>query len=296
MTAACAGVVLCLAAGWVIARPAIEPAYPTSFYAPAEPYAAPSVEQGARLYVENCALCHGAGGKGDGPAAAALAVRPADLTAPHLFAHSEGDLFWWISHGKANGAMPGFAGTLSPADRWDLINFIRARAAGILSRAVGPTISAEAGPAVPDFAFESEGRQLTLSHLLETGPVLIALFGEPPSAVRLAQLAASQQKFALSSLRLVAVDLDQQRAAPPEAQPPVPLVTVAPDVAATLRLFRVSADGDETDLMLDQTGNVRARWTASNGLPDIDTLRAAAVRVAQLPASPASQSHAGHGG
>ena len=50
MTAACAGVVLCLAAGWLIARPAIEPAYPTSFYAPAEPYAAPSVEQGARLY------------------------------------------------------------------------------------------------------------------------------------------------------------------------------------------------------------------------------------------------------
>ena len=50
MTAACAGVVLCLAAGWLIARPAIEPAYPTSFYAPAEPYAAHSVEQGARLY------------------------------------------------------------------------------------------------------------------------------------------------------------------------------------------------------------------------------------------------------
>jgi putative copper resistance protein D len=297
MTAAFAGVVLCLAIGWLIARPAIEPAYPTSFYAPAEPYAAHSVEQGARLYVENCALCHGAGGEGDGPAAAALAVRPADLTAPHLFAHSEGDLFWWISHGKGNGAMPGFAGTLSPADRWDLINFIRARAAGILSRAVGSKISVEAGPAVPDFAFESEGRQLTLSRLLETGPVLIALFGKPPSAARLAQLAASQQKFALSSLRLVAVDLDQHFVATrPEALPPLPLVTVAPDVAATLRLFRVGADGDETDLMLDQAGDVRARWAASNGLPDIDTLRAAAVRVAQLPASPASHSHAGHGG
>ncbi|MGA8754969.1 MAG: copper homeostasis membrane protein CopD [Stellaceae bacterium] len=296
MIAACAGVVLCLAIGWLVARPAIEPAYPTSFYAPAEPYAAPSVEQGARLYVENCALCHGAGGKGDGPAAAALAVQPADLTAPHLFAHSEGDLFWWISHGKANGAMPGFAGTLSPADRWDLINFIRARAAGILSRALGPTISAEAGPAVPDFAFETEGHQLTLSRLLETGPVLIALFRKPPSAARLAQLAASRQRLALSGLRVVAVDLDQQRAAPPEAQPALPLVTVAPDAAATLRLFRVSADGDETDLMLDQAGNVRARWTASNGLPDIDTLRSAAVRMAQLPASPPSHSHAGHGG
>ncbi len=296
MGAAWAGLALCLAAGWLVARAAIEPAYPTSFYAPAEPYAAPSVEQGARLYAENCALCHGAGGKGDGPAAAALAVRPADLTAPHLFAHSEGDLFWWISHGKNDGAMPGFAGTLSASERWDLINFVRARAAGILSRGFGPKISAEAGPAVPDFAFEAEGRQLTLSRLLETGPVLIALFDGAPPTGRLAQLAASRQTFATAGLRVVAVDLREQRTAAAEAPPPLPLVTVAPDVVATLALFRSGADGDETDLMLDQAGNVRARWNASNGVPDISSLRAAAIRVAQFPASAAPHSHAGHGG
>ena len=108
MTAAWGGFAICAALGALVARPAIEPAYPTSFYAPAEPYAAASIEHGARLYAGNCALCHGAGGKGDGPAAAALTVRPADLTEPHLFAHTEGDLFWWVSHGKANGVMPGF--------------------------------------------------------------------------------------------------------------------------------------------------------------------------------------------
>ena len=105
------GLALCLVLGWVAMRPAIMPAYPTTFFAPAEPYASPSVERGAHLYVENCALCHGAGGKGDGPAAAPLTVRPADLTAPHLFAHTDGDLFWWVSRGKGTAPCPGSPGS-----------------------------------------------------------------------------------------------------------------------------------------------------------------------------------------
>jgi mono/diheme cytochrome c family protein len=36
--------------------------------------------EGADLYKEYCAVCHGTAGKGDGPAAAALKNRPADLT------------------------------------------------------------------------------------------------------------------------------------------------------------------------------------------------------------------------
>jgi mono/diheme cytochrome c family protein len=37
------------------------------------------VAGGAELFVENCAACHGATGAGDGPAAASLDPRPADL-------------------------------------------------------------------------------------------------------------------------------------------------------------------------------------------------------------------------
>jgi copper resistance protein D len=294
MTAAWGALALCVVLGVLILRPAVEPAYPTSFYAPAQPYAAASVARGARLYAENCALCHGAGGKGDGPAAAALTVRPADLTAPHLFAHPEGDLFWWVSNGKANGVMPGFSGVLRPADRWDVINFVRVRAAGILSRRVGPRVSTTAAPALPDFAFEANGRQQTLSRVLQNGPALVVLFRDPPSAARLARLAAAQAQVAASGLRLIAVDLDPTRAAPAETPASSALVAIAPDVTATLALFRTPDDGGETDLMLDRAGEARARWTAGGavGLPDGAALIADAARVARFPA--AAENHAGH--
>lgn len=46
-------------------------------YAPIKPMPADS---GQQMYVAYCAACHGATAKGDGPAAPALKVKPADLT------------------------------------------------------------------------------------------------------------------------------------------------------------------------------------------------------------------------
>ena len=40
----------------------------------------PPTYEGRRLYVSYCQLCHGAGGKGDGPLARAMQISPADLT------------------------------------------------------------------------------------------------------------------------------------------------------------------------------------------------------------------------
>jgi mono/diheme cytochrome c family protein len=39
-----------------------------------------SAASGKEMFTTYCAVCHGTGGKGDGPAAAALKKRPADLT------------------------------------------------------------------------------------------------------------------------------------------------------------------------------------------------------------------------
>jgi putative copper export protein/mono/diheme cytochrome c family protein len=296
MAAAWAGVLISAAICFLVGRPAIAPAYPTSFLTPAQPYAAASVVKGARLYAENCALCHGVDGGGDGPAAAALPIPPTDLLAPHLFAHTPGDLFWWVSHGEGGGAMPGFAGRLSAANRWDVINFLRARAAGSLSRGLGSEISPLAAPAMPDFAFTTDARQQTLSGLEKTGPTLVVLFSSEPRPGRLAQLAAARESSAAAGLQIVAIDLAPGRV--PQAGNPAdsPLVAVSPAVAATLQLFRAPDDGGETDLMLDRAGHPRARWTAngSAGLPNAETLIAEAARIGQFPA--AAENHSGHGG
>ena len=40
----------------------------------------PEVSRGSQLFQDNCSVCHGNGGEGDGPAAAELTPEPADLT------------------------------------------------------------------------------------------------------------------------------------------------------------------------------------------------------------------------
>jgi len=40
----------------------------------------PNPKNGAQTYEQYCAVCHGKSGRGDGPAASALKVRPPDLT------------------------------------------------------------------------------------------------------------------------------------------------------------------------------------------------------------------------
>jgi mono/diheme cytochrome c family protein len=111
-------------------------AYPTSFQTSPTGFSAASIVRGEAVYAANCVACHGADGAGDGPAAAGLRIKPADLTMPHIWEHSDGEMFWWLTHGiddpEGKGlAMPGFGDTLSADDRWALIDYVRAHNAGV---------------------------------------------------------------------------------------------------------------------------------------------------------------------
>lgn len=288
LAASVAGLVLFGIIGCIVAWPGIVRAYPTSYYASTQPYSAPSVARGAPLYSENCTPCHGASGRGNGPLAASLADRPADLTEPHLFAHKVGDIFWWVSNGSDNHVMPGFAGKLTSDQRWDLINFVFARTAGILADQATSRITTASAPPLPDFAFEKNGVQSTLSQTSKSGPVLIVLYAARVPRARLEQLARSEPRLSRAGLHLIAVGLASSSRGAPLA------VDVSDDVRATLDLFRTSTDGGETELMLDRNGSVRARWTArgNGGLADTATLLSDSVLVARIPVAAAN--HAGH--
>lgn len=128
-------------------------AYPTSYYHSPTGFAAASIMHGGKIFAANCAACHGAEGHGDGPLASQLKQRPSNLTAAHLWHHSDGELFWWLSNGKqapdGTLVMPGFAPLLSGTDRWNVIDFVRANNAGSSEQATGGWVQPIVAPALP---------------------------------------------------------------------------------------------------------------------------------------------------
>ena len=83
-----------------------------------------SVAIGASLYQEDCALCHGESGRGDGPAARGMSPRPADLTT-HVSLHPDGELQRFIRDGFPNTAMRPFRDQLTQEEIWNLVNYLR---------------------------------------------------------------------------------------------------------------------------------------------------------------------------
>ncbi|HEV8151185.1 MAG TPA: FTR1 family protein [Gemmatimonadales bacterium] len=83
------------------------------------PAQVPSLAQGREVYRANCAACHGATGRGDGPQAAALNPRPANLAdAAALTGSSPLDFYRRITVGTAGTAMTPYEHVLSAEERW----------------------------------------------------------------------------------------------------------------------------------------------------------------------------------
>jgi mono/diheme cytochrome c family protein len=86
---------------------------------------ASGVKLGQVLFQENCVICHGKAGKGDGEAAAAMKPRPKSLIDRTVQAQTDGELFWKISEGRE--AMPGWK-SIAEKERWSLVHYLRALA------------------------------------------------------------------------------------------------------------------------------------------------------------------------
>ncbi len=86
-----------------------------------------SIEQGQVLYTANCAVCHGDGGMGDGPAGVSLDPTPAKIAHTSQML-SDAYLYWRISEGgtEFGTAMISYKTMFSEEDRWNVINYIRA--------------------------------------------------------------------------------------------------------------------------------------------------------------------------
>jgi high-affinity iron transporter len=89
------------------------------------PKGALDTAEGHALFVRHCASCHGLRGGGDGPSAHTLSTPPPPIGVKKLTPELTPTLAYnVISVGVRGTAMPGFASSLTPQQRWNIINYI----------------------------------------------------------------------------------------------------------------------------------------------------------------------------
>jgi mono/diheme cytochrome c family protein len=129
-----------------------------------------AVAQGGVIYQARCASCHGEKGDGQGPVARYLWPRPRDLTAASYLLRStasgelptDEDLFRTITLGMQGTSMPAWEATLSVAQRWQVVFYIKTFAADLFDNpAFDPyqRLVSAARPAGAGRASLSAGRQ-----------------------------------------------------------------------------------------------------------------------------------------
>ena len=85
-----------------------------------------SVARGQAIFAKQCVSCHGSSGKGDGPVAAKLKSKPADLTdAEWKHGPTDGEIFTLIRDGAKAAGMKAYRGVITDNQMWDLVNYIR---------------------------------------------------------------------------------------------------------------------------------------------------------------------------
>ncbi|MGH7821520.1 MAG: c-type cytochrome, partial [Candidatus Binatia bacterium] len=272
-------------------------AYPSTYWTPAVAFDAVSVANGRNLFRSHCVSCHGLAGRGDGPLAGTLPKPPANLSEPHTADHTAGDIFWWLTYGMPESGMQAFD-LLSPDERWDLINYLRAFAAGYQAR----ILSARVSPGQPwlgavDFAFTTTtGETGLLRDFRERSAVLLVLFSPRESAARLAELGKGERALRSAGAEILAVPIrpvEEESAALPSLRT---VAAEAPEIVATYVLFRRTfADpGNDSDddvpahleLLIDRFGYVRARWRPDHGEKGWDDLGLPLEQVRILAAEP----------
>ncbi len=89
---------------------------------------ADAIAKGKEQYTVLCQACHGATGKGDGPAGGSLTPKPADLTKTAKEA-SDAYIYWRIAEGGAmepfKSSMPAHKSTLKEEQIWQIDSYVK---------------------------------------------------------------------------------------------------------------------------------------------------------------------------
>lgn len=107
-----------------------------------------SVRRGRMYYQINCAPCHGASGKGNGPATT-LGMVPMPLVSDRVKNFTDGYIWGMIRNGR--GLMPSY-NRIEEMDRWDVVNYMRVlqeKVPGMVADTTAPGLPGETGTKLP---------------------------------------------------------------------------------------------------------------------------------------------------
>ena len=268
--------------GGVALRPLVVDAYPTTYRRPLATYHAGSIAAGHVVFQQQCAGCHG-------PAAGGSR---ADLRAPATTRRHAGELFWLVSHGIPDRGMPGFATRLTEAQRWNLINYIRALAAAEGAKSIGrqveigrawlaaPDFTVAVGPLAPGALRDQRGRRM----------VLVVLYTLPGSRARMTELARTYNLLSAIGVEVIAVPMDGSPEALRElgSSPPVLFPVVTEGAADIVTTYGLLAPGPHAEVLIDRQGYIRASWReSSGGIPDAAAVQSQVEKLNEEKSPPA---------
>jgi mono/diheme cytochrome c family protein len=89
------------------------------------PRSGESVARGEKVFKEQCVVCHGPGGLGDGIIIKkGLGFYPVNLTTPAVAQRTDGYIYAYIRYG-GKVMMPSYSENISEQDAWHVVNYVR---------------------------------------------------------------------------------------------------------------------------------------------------------------------------
>ena len=89
------------------------------------PRSGESIARGKKVFKEQCVVCHGPGGLGDGIIIKkGLGFYPVNLTTPAVAQRTDGYLYAYIRYG-GKVMMPSYSENISEQDAWHVVNYVR---------------------------------------------------------------------------------------------------------------------------------------------------------------------------
>lgn len=201
---------------------AVQPAQPQPTLGPVFPAQAPNLQNGAVIYAEKCAPCHGDYGLGDGPQAEQLPVQVPALGSPELASqNSPAAWFQIVTLGNMSNFMPPFS-SLSDQERWDVVAYAQSLSRTSEQVSQGEELFDENCAECPTALFYNQEEMATLStdelvSLLTEGGEGLPALGETLSQDELVSVAAYLRTLSVDDSSLAAEPVTVIEAEEPSA-------------------------------------------------------------------------------